>query len=293
MKLQYKPIEGAKLGSFHVKRIQEPYLGGNWHFHKEFELIYFLEGQGLRVVGDHISNFKKGELVLVGEWLPHLWRNEEGINKELNSDFIVLKFPKLLDGVNLFSLPEFSEIRSLLLKASQGIHFSHLTVSRVHDSILKLLNKSSTEKLIHSLSLLNQLSKEKEYKLLSSTNFNLPIEISQENRLQKVINFIFENYNKAISLEKISSIAYMTPPAFCRYFKNRTNKTFSQFLNEFRISRACLYLIDGEKSIKQICFYVGFNSMTNFNRTFKKVKEITPTEFRSNYTAIRGNLKEY
>ena len=286
MKLQYKPIEDAKLGSFHVKRIQEPYLGGNWHFHKEFELIYFLEGQGLRIVGDHISNFKKGELVLVGEWLPHLWRNEEGIDKGLNSDFIVLKFPKLLDGVNLFSLPEFSEIRSLLHNSKQGIHFSQQTVSRVHDSILKLMNKSSTEILIHSLKLLHQLSREKGYKLLSNANFNLPTEISRENRLQVVINFIFENYNKAISLEEISSVAYMTPPAFCRYFKSRTNKTFSQFLNDFRISRACQYLIDGEKSIKQICFDAGFNSMTNFNRTFKKSKGTTPTVFRSNYSVL-------
>jgi len=287
MKLKYKSIEQDSLSSIYVKRIHKPYLGGNWHFHKEFELIYFLEGQGTRIVGDHISNFQKGELVLVGEWLPHLWRNDIDNTSETRADFIVIKFPKEFDEVSLFSLPEFSSIRHLLKKSSQGIQFSQSALNKIHPILLHLSESSSAEKLINFLRILEILSKEEDCQLLSSPEFVLPTQLLEENRLQKVINHISNNYARMISLEEIAGIAIMTPPAFCRFFKTRTNKTFSHFLNEVRISKACQLLINGEKPIKQICFDVGFNSLTNFNRTFRNFKGVSPSVYRANYNTFR------
>ena len=287
MQLQYKPVEKDSFKSIYVKRIHRPYVGGNWHFHQEFELIYFLEGQGMRIVGDHISNFQKGELVMVGEWLPHLWRNDAGLNGSTAVDFVVLKFPIDFNGIPLFSLPELSEIKNLLKRSYRGILFSKNTLSKVHKTILQLTESNSTEILINFLRVLQILSKEQDYQLLSSLDFALPTQISEENRLQKVINYISINYVKMISLEEIAKIAFMTPPAFCRFFKASTNKTFSQFLNEFRIAQACQLLINGEKPIKQICYNVGFNSLTNFNRTFKTIKGLTPSSYRSNYSVFR------
>lgn len=121
MKLQYKAVENDSLSSIYVKRVRQPYVGGNWHFHKEFELIYFLKGQGMRIVGDHISNFQDGELAMAGEWLPHLWRNDAGADGKTIADFIVIKFPWDFEGMPLFSLSELAGIRQLLKRSGRGV----------------------------------------------------------------------------------------------------------------------------------------------------------------------------
>ncbi|NET35686.1 MAG: AraC family transcriptional regulator [Cyanothece sp. SIO1E1] len=283
MKLKHKPVEKNPMEYIHVKRINQPYLGYNWHYHEEFELIYFLQGQGIRIVGDHISDFKKGELVLVGAWLPHLWRHDLKEPQEKEADFIVIKFRRRFDQINLFALPELSSINGLLKRADRGLYFSHKTKGQVHDLILQMAASKGTKKLILLLEVLRVLAMEKEILQLSSPEFIRPLEAEDEDRLQKVINYIFNNHYRNIPLEEIAELAFMTPPAFCRFFKKRTNKTFSHFLNEFRIGKSCQLLINSEKSIKQICYEVGFNSLTNFNRTFKSFKAITPSAFRSNF----------
>ena len=267
----------------HVKRMSQPYLGYNWHYHEEFELIYFLEGQGIRIVGDHISDFKKGELVLVGAWLPHLWRHDLKEAHEQDADFVVIKFRRSFDQINLFALPELSSIKRLLKRADRGLYFSQKTQDKVHELMLQIATSEGTKKLILLLEVLGVLAMEEEAMLLSSSEFIRPLEAAEEDRLQTVINYIFNNHYRNIPLEEIAELAFMTPPAFCRFFKKRTNKTFSHFLNEFRIGKSCQLLLNSEKSIKQICYEVGFNSLTNFNRTFKSFKAITPSAFRKNF----------
>jgi len=268
-------------------------MGGDWHFHKEFELIYFLKGHGMRIVGDHISHFQKGELVLVGQWLPHLWRNDEGNSEDETTDFIVIKFTKLFGGVDLFSMPELLHIKALLKEANQGILFSKKTRKLLHDDLLKLTIAESSEKLILLLSILRRLVKSTDYQTLSGPNFTIPKDVAGENRLQKVINYISTNYAQNIGLNDIAAIAVMTPPAFCRFFKTRTHKTFSSFLNEVRISKTCQFLINGEAPIKQICYDVGFSSLTNFNRKFKSFKGMSPSSYRDSYSNFRQyNLQE-
>ncbi|MCH2083096.1 MAG: AraC family transcriptional regulator [Saprospiraceae bacterium] len=287
MKLEYKPIEKNTLDIIYVNRMKQPYLGLNWHFHQEFELIYFLEGQGMRIVGDDISNFNKGELVLVGGWLPHLWRNDCDQYKDNPSDFIVIKFLKEYKGINLFSVPELTKINQLLMKARRGLLFPKKILNQVHDLIIHLSKCNSSEKFFNFIQLLHILSQTDDYKPLASPEFVLPNQTNNENRLQKVINYVFNNYAKTITLEEISGVAFMTPPAFCRFFKNSTNKTFLEFLNEFRVGKSCQLLISGEKNIKQICYEVGFNSLTNFNRVFKSFKGESPTKYRAAFKTIR------
>ena len=158
---------------------------------------------------------------------------------------------------------------------------------------MKLTEAESSEKLILLLSVLRTLARSNDYQTLSGPNFAIQKEVAGENRLKKVINYISTNYFQNVSLDEISKIAVMTPPAFCRFFKTRTNKTFSSFLNEVRISKACQLLINGEAPIKQICYDVGFSSLTNFNRTFKSFKGISPSSYRDNYSNFRlHNLTE-
>jgi AraC-like DNA-binding protein len=287
MKLKYKSISQDSLSSIYVKRVNEPHIGGNWHFHEEYELIYFLKGRGMRIVGDHVSHFQEGELVLVGEWLPHLWRNEVGEDEDPDLDFLVIKFKKNFAGESLFRLPELLNIRKLLEKSSRGILFSPNVLPSLEPILIELSNSKSGDIIINFLRVLQLLQSENRYTLLSSSEFVLPLGHSEENRLQKVLNYISLNYNNAIALDEISSVACLTPPSFCRFFKNSTNKTFSFFLNEVRVRKACQLLINGEQSINQICYDTGFNSLTSFNRTFKTFKELTPSQYRKSYSIFR------
>ncbi len=288
MKLKYKQLDNGSFDTVYVKRTDEPHLGKNWHFHQEYELIYFLEGQGIRIVGDHLSNFTKGELVLVGEWLPHLWRNEPSVSNTKQPDYIIIKFLKSHDGINFFEMPEFFDIQKLLKRAQKGLLFSQDIAAKVHNHILEISESNSFLKFINLLQLLQLLADEEDVLELSNLNFSQKIQNSSESRLQNVINYIFKNYAEQITLEDIAELSNMTVPAFCRFFKNCTNKTFINFLNEFRVGKACQFLISDEKSIKEICFEIGFNSITNFNRTFRTFKDMTPTDYRDKYMLIRA-----
>jgi len=282
MKLDYEPLGGINSKTIHVKKTNQPYLAKNWHFHPEYELLYIINGQGMRVVGDHISNFKAGELVLIGKWLPHLWRHDSKQNPQhKNSLYYNIKFLENYGQFSMFEIPELKEIQVLLKRSLRGLLFSKKTALEVHDLIKQLLTDRSAEKMINFLKLLQILSKEKEVTQLASDDFISPNRLDEESRLQRVINFIFKNYQRKIKLEEISKIAIMTPTAFCRFFKNSTNKTFNSFLNEFRIGKSCQLLRDTDMSISGICFEVGFQSTTNFNRTFKSTKKMSPMEFRN------------
>ena len=238
MRLNYKQLDNQSFDTVNVRRTDQPHLGRNWHFHQEYELIYFLEGEGIRIVGDHLSNFSKGELVLVGEWLPHLWRNDLNISNNKQADYIIIKFLKSPEGINIFEMPEFFDIQKLLRRSQKGLIFSQNIASKVHKLIVEISENNNFQRMINLLQLLQILAQEEDVLELSTLNFSQKIQSSSENRLQKVINHVFKNYAEEISLEEIAELSNMTVPAFCRFFKNSTNKTFINFLNEFRVGKA-------------------------------------------------------
>jgi AraC-like DNA-binding protein len=269
-----------------MTRNKEPYYGGNWHVHEEYELLYTIKGGGIRIVGDSISHFKSPSLVLTGPWMPHLFKNEETNTSSTEVDFIVIKFTDLLLGQDLFSLPELAPISELLKISKRGIKFPRKTCQLIHDPITSLVESEGPDRLINFLTVLKKLADEPKYKLLASPEFSLPTTVSGENRLNRVIDYISENFASDISLNDIADVAALTPTAFCRFFRRRTNKTAFEFINEYRISKACEMLINGEKTISKICFESGFNSFSSFNRTFRKIMNSSPGEFKEKYRVL-------
>lgn len=269
-----------------MTRKKEPYFGANWHFHEEYELLYTIKGEGIRIVGDSMAHYKSPSIFLTGPWMPHLFKNEEESTASGEVDFIVIKFTDLLLGQDIFSLPELTSIAELLKVSKRGIKFPKKTCQLLHDHITDLVDSMGPDQIILFLTILKKLAEEPKYRLLASTEFSLPVTVSGENRLNRVIDYISENYTNDITLEEIADVAAMTPNSFCRFFKSRTNKTAFQFINEYRISKACQMLVDGENSISKICFEAGFNSFSSFNRTFKKFKSISPGEFKERYQIL-------
>jgi AraC-like DNA-binding protein len=287
MKLLYKKAEIEPVNSFYVKRVKEPVLDINWHFHEEYEIIYIIKGNGVRLVGDNISNFQSGELVLVGPNMPHLWRTTKDVS---SVDRIIIKFGASPNGIDLFDLPEFASIQALLKNSNTGISFPFDVIRQVHDHFLDIADASGPQKWIHLLQILTILSNNDDYERLSSPYVGISTQNTGEIRLSKVISYISENFDQEISLDEIADIASMTVQSFCRYFKKRTNKTFIQFLNEYRIGKACVLLIENKMPIGQIWSALGFNSSTNFNRFFKRLYGCTPLDFRKKYFKGEENV---
>lgn len=281
MKLKYKKEEKAFNQSFFALHQIKPHLDANWHFHEEYELIYIIKGSGIRIVGDNISDFSPLELVLVGSCVPHLWKNDECYDKDVNA--IIIKFNRLFNGQDIFSIPEFSKISKLLKDSKQGITFNKKTIQKVSSKIESIPVSESANRLIHILEILHYLSESENYTNLSSPQFTMPATLYGENRLNHIINYISENYNRQIDLDELADEAAMTRSSLCRFFKSRTNKTIFQFLNEFRVGKASQLLIDDNLSISDVCFKTGFNSIASFIRVFKTYKNVTPSNFKKNY----------
>lgn len=287
LELKYHSYEKSELESFYAERKKKPYFGADWHYHEEYELLFTIRGEGVRIVGDNMDHFSDNDLVFIGSSLPHLFKNEE---KEASQpiDYIVIKFNNLFSGQLIFSLPEFSQISKFLELANRGIVFSKNTISKISSNIINLIESTDADRFINLMIILKTLSNEKDYQFLASSSFSLKSSTKGEDRIQNVINYIADNYTKDLTLDDLSEVAFMTNNSFCRFFKGRTGKTVFQFIREFRVNKACQMLINGEKSISDICFDTGFNSFSTFNRIFKSLKNISASEYKSKYMKLNA-----
>ncbi|MFL2585640.1 MAG: AraC family transcriptional regulator [Parvicellaceae bacterium] len=267
--------------SFLAERRKNPYFGSNWHYHDEFELLYIIKGSGVRVVGDHMSQFAEKQLVLIGSNLPHLFRNEEDDTSEV--DYIVIKFLNHLNGISLFQIPELKLINQLLKHSARGILFNLDTQDKVKRKLIRLSKSNGPIKIINLIEILTVLAEQNDFEYLASESFNIGLISKDRERTQIVIDYITQKYDQDIKLEDLASLSNMTTNSFCRFFKENTGNTAFNFLREFRINKACQLLINTDQKISQICYSTGFNSVSTFNRIFKVIKSVSASDFRSQY----------
>jgi AraC-like DNA-binding protein len=247
-----------------------------WHYHPEIELVYVNNGSGKRQVGLNLSNYNDGLLILVGSNLPHTGFTDyfDDERKE-----VVIQFKENFLGDSLKEVFEFKNIFNLLKTSKKGIVFEGDIKKKIGLAMLGLQYETSFQKVITLITILNDLSISKNYEILNISNYNIN-GINENERIRKAFNFIKENYKKEVSLEKVAKEVHMTVPSFCRYFKSQTNKTFIQFLIEYRINNALKLLTQSDKDIKNISYECGFNNYSHFNRSFKKINLISPSDYR-------------
>lgn len=285
MELKYRPCENLESESFYVKRNKAPYFGPDWHYHDEYELILTLKGEGVRIIGDEMDQFTAPELIFMGSNLPHLFKNKED---ETDVDYIILKFRDDIEQLPIFKLPELKKVKGLLRKSNRGILFSKETVKKITPLFIKLAENEDCSRVIGFLQILDILSSAIDYEYIASEKFSLQLFEEGENRLQNVINYLGEEYTRDITLEELAEVAHMTKNAFCRYFKEKTGKTAFAYLREYRVSKACQMLIDGNKTITEICYDTGFNSFSSFTRIFKSLKNISASEYQNKYAQLNS-----
>ncbi len=263
-----------------VKVQEKPHFTYPWHFHSEYELLYILEGTGTSFVADNIETFHSEDLVLLGSNLPHFWKSDESYYDEQNQkkiSYIVIQFSNEFFKEAISEYPEFHRIRELLERSGRGIRFSPDFAPKVKRKIFKVVRSKGFERAILTLELLQFLAKSNDYKLLAGEFYKAEIHDFTSDRLTKVMHYLNSTYLKKVELEKVAEVANLHPSAFCRYFKEKSGKSLSEFVNDMRIGYACRLIIEGKMSVTQICYESGFNNLSNFNRIFKKHTGFTPT----------------
>ncbi len=287
MKPLLKLINAQRENVFQIMNVSEPYFFPHWHFHPECEIMLVLEGTGMRFVGDSMERFQPGDLVFYCDKIPHLYRSDKAYyekDSRMVSKAVVVYFNDALLKGDFWDGQSIASLKRLYSLAGRGLKFTGKTRSRLKNKILELDDaKDSLDKIIDLFTILKLMCESKEYERLSSEAFTNPGAEDDCERVNKVYQFVMDNYMKNPTLEDVAEIACMSPTAFCRFFKSHTNRTYIQFLNEIKIGNACKMLIDNDLSISEICYMIGFNNTAHFNSQFKKIIGLTPSQYRSEH----------
>ncbi|WP_431163354.1 AraC family transcriptional regulator [Flagellimonas beolgyonensis] len=254
-----------------------------WHYHPELELVYVNGGSGKRQIGSHVSYYRNGDLILIGSNLPHcgftdkLTGNKSETLIQMKADFL---------GSDFFNIPEMKNIQKLFEVAKGGIAFYGKTKMKVGEKMEILEYQTDFQRLLSILNILNQLATSDEMHVLNAEGFSLETEVKDNDRINIVFNHVKAHFKEDISLEQISDLVSMTVPSFCRYFKKITNKTFTQFVNEYRLVHASKLLAEQPISITQVCYDSGFNNFSHFNKSFKAFTGQNPSEYRNQLKTV-------
>jgi AraC-like DNA-binding protein/uncharacterized cupin superfamily protein len=282
MKIMHEQVDFPGRSAIKVKWREMPHFTYPWHFHSEYELLYILEGEGTSFVADNIEVFQAGDLVLMGSNLPHFWRSDASYFEKkgkLKVKYMVIQFPNDFFKEQILNYPEFHVIGEMLERSSRGIRFSAEVAQKTTKKIFKIDKSKGLNRILLLLQLLQTLALTDEYKLLAGELYHDKSHNFTSDRLTKVMHYLNTNYQHKIELKQVADIANLHPSAFCRFFKEKSGKSLSEFVNDMRISYACRLIIEGKMSVSQICFEVGFNNLSNFNRTFKKHTGFNPSNY--------------
>ncbi len=282
----FQRIHVAEDQSYNILKVDRPYFVVPWHFHPEIELLLIVGGEGTRFVGDSIDRFGPGDLVLVGSNLSHVWKNgtrHYADEAPLRAKARVILFRDDCFGEPFFKTPEMQPIQTLFGRARRGIHFYGKTQQSVADKIFKAHSQQGAKRLMTFLDILHDLAHSQHCTALSSLSYTQSMEAGDMVRLNKVLDFMLAQFLNPLRLEDVAEQANMSPTAFCRYFKSRTNKTVVGFINELRIGYAHKLLIETPAKVGDICFDCGFNNVSNFYEQFQLITGRSPAQYRKDH----------
>ena len=269
-KIEFEPGKSFKLFS---PRLRNTFL---WHYHPEYELVYVEADAGIRHVGSHISGYTQSDLVLIGSNLPHL-----NFDYRLRSEYhqIVVQLKEDFMGTAVAITPEFAGINRLFKTAANGIAFHGDTKAMVVQKLKQLSALSSFKQLLELMEIFQILAKSNEMTILNDDDLSLQFFLKDKIRMGAVYEYIDSNYNLNADVNVVAAKVNFTTAAFCRYFKKQTNITFTDFVNQYRIDVAKNLLMQ-DKNVTETCYAIGFESLSYFNKLFKKIVGENPSDFK-------------
>ena len=246
-----------------------------WHFHPEYEIVFVEGASGTRHIGDHISRYEGSDLVFIGPNIPHL-NFDYGV--QTTCEQVVVQMKEDFLGKDFLSVPEMEAIKKLFDKAKYGLSFNTDTKKIVGDKLKKLVHLNHFEQLIELLQIFHLLASSEITVLNNRPVANESIK-KDHGRIERIYHYIEQNYQQHVDVNEVARLSHLTTAAFCRYFKKVTRMTFTGFLNQYRITQAKKLLLQ-DKTVTEACYQCGFDNLSYFNKTFKKLTAINPSHFK-------------
>ena len=269
------PDEGSSFRLLHTKTRAEEYTW-QYHYHPEYEIVCVLQGSGTRHVGNHFSSYYNGDLVFLGPNLPHAGF---GLNSHGPHEEIVIQIKEEVFHQSILTRPEMTIVNKLLENARYGVYFTGNTKNKITKRLSRLPRLSSFERFIEFMTILEMMSSTNDFELMNPTIITSSLIRKNNVRLQKIFTYVEQHFNEDVDIKKVAALVNLSVPSFCNYFKKIVHSTFTDFLNKYRIQKACLSL-QQEKTIAETCFECGFNNVPYFNKVFKTITKKTPSEFK-------------
>jgi AraC-like DNA-binding protein len=279
--LPFKIPYGSK-SSIKVDYDVMPHFYNTYHTHDELQIMLVIKGQGSAYIGDKILDFEEGDIYLLGQNLPHVFKDKPS-NGDLEIESISIFFLKEFMGNGFLELPESRLLGTLIEESKRGIQIEGQLLENITENIWNIYNSDGLNRLLMLVDSLEQIAQSEDVSFISSPGYHKPKRLVDGQKINDVFDFMLANYSREVKLEEIAEIAHMSATAFCRYFKHHTRKTYSRFLNEIRVGQACKMLVDDKLSISNICYDSGFKNISNFNRQFKKISGFTPSEYQKQH----------
>lgn len=282
MKPQLLKVAKDLSHSFSARRDCQPDVNNRWHYHSELELIYFKKGHGIQYIGDRISPFTEGDVMLVGSNLPHYWQFDASYFKKESGTVVdvgVVHFEKEFWGTKFLDLPENKTIKNTIDQAKRGIQIAGSAGHVIGEKIQRIISLEGERKLILLMDILLDIAESADRLFIASIGFHHNFPDGEKDRINAIYNYALNNYKRQITLCEIAAVANISPGAFCKYFKAKSRKTFSNFINEIRISNACKLLMENELPVKEICYESGFSNFTSFHKYFKQFTGTSPMQY--------------
>jgi AraC-like DNA-binding protein len=281
MVAEFEKISADDGGGFIAEYISD--TSGMWHFHPEYELVLNIKSNGTRIVGDSVELFDQYDMVLVAGNIPHSWNYYKHDKTLPEKHGIMVHFRELSIGEALLGQHEMTCVRELLEKSERGICFSNDDARKAEKHLVQMTGNKGIDKMIDFFNILRILCQSEKKVLLCSENYKQAYDERGNKKMADVYSYIRENYFKPISLTKISKIAHMSPIGFSRFFKQNCGAGFVEYVNRVRTNKACYLLRETEYQIRDIALECGFESISNFNKQFRKTEGISPRDYRAQY----------
>ena len=276
MRLQLENIKPDSGSSFRI--LLTPNLNDifYWHFHPEIEIVYVEAKKGIRHIGDHISTYDGSDLAIIGSYIPHL-NFDYGVKTTVETVVVQLRETFFDEGFKTF--PELTSVIELFEKAKTGIAFYGETKRVAGERLKKLTTLSQFNQLIELLHIFQFLAVSKEYVKLKVRPVSSHTILKQQERIHQIYRYVEEHFTKVIDTNATAEKVNLSVPAFCRYFKKATKLTYTDFVNQYRINHAKKLLLQ-DRNVTEACFETGFENLSYFNRTFKKITGESPSRFK-------------
>ncbi len=283
-------LQALRLGATGASMIaferEERHFDWNWHYHPEVELTWIIKGSGRRLVGDHAAEYRSHDLVLVGSNLPHTWVSNPSARQ---NRAMVVQFRPDIFPESLLRLPEFGTLAGLLAQAARGLCFRAAAARRVGPEMTALASGGRLANWLGLARVLDQLATRGDYEVLATAGYQDRRSYRMNTRLQRVTDFIEENFRDELTLAQAARHAGLSPSAFSQFFHRMTHQTFVAYRTACRVRAACRLLVETDRPITDLAFACGFGNLANFNRRFAQEKKMTPRAYRRLYDQPGGS----